>query len=273
MIDPPYPELNELLTLIGEACLRASEIEASEGAAGNVSIYVGWPVDPRRQFPLVETIDLPEPVPGLAGAVFLVSGSGRRMREIIHDPAANLGCLVVGANGRTGSLYTSPGRLFTHLTSEFNTHLSVHADQVQTSGTNFHAVLHAQPPYLTYLSQVPGYRDETYFNRRLLRWQPETISNLPEGIGLVPFEVPGSEKLRTATAASMRKHRIVVWAKHGAVARSDVSVKRAVDRIEYAETGARYEYMDLVAGGKAQGLTVEEIRAICASLNIHQELF
>lgn len=273
MIDPPYPEFSELLTLIGEACLRVSEIEASEGAAGNVSVYIGWPVDPRRLFPLVETIDLPEAVPGLAGGVFLVSGSGRRMREIIHDPSANLGCLVVEASGRTGKLYTSPDRLFARLTSEFNSHLAVHTDQVQTSGTNFHAVLHAQPPYLTYLSQVPAYRDETYLNRRLLRWQPETIMNLPEGIGLVPFEVPGSQKLREATVASMRRHRIAIWAKHGVVARSDVSVKRAMDRIEYAEAGARYEYMDLVAGGKAEGLTVEEIRAVCASQNIQQEIF
>ena len=32
-IDAPYPELDELMTLIGEAGERLSEIEASEGAA------------------------------------------------------------------------------------------------------------------------------------------------------------------------------------------------------------------------------------------------
>jgi len=34
------------------------------------------------------------------------------------------------------------------------------------------------------------------------------------------------------------------------MARSDISVKRAVDRIEYAETAANYEYMDLLIGGE-----------------------
>ncbi len=54
---------------------------------------------------------------------------------------------------------------------------------------------------------------------------------------------------------SLRRHRIVLWSKHGVMARSDISVTRAVDRIEYAETAARFEYMDLVGGGRAEGLT------------------
>jgi rhamnulose-1-phosphate aldolase len=35
-----------------------------------------------------------------------------------------------------------------------------------------------------------------------------------------------------------------------------------VDRIEYAETGARYEYMDLVAGRLAEGLTSAELTKV-----------
>src|SRR5512142_625718 len=92
MIEAPYPELDELLSLIGEAGRRLSEIEASEGAAGNISVYVGWPIDVRRRFSNVETIELPEAAPELAGGMFIVTGSGRRLREIIDDPAANLGC-------------------------------------------------------------------------------------------------------------------------------------------------------------------------------------
>jgi rhamnulose-1-phosphate aldolase len=46
----------------------------------------------------------------------------------------------------------------------------------------------------------------------------------------------------------------VLWSKHGVMARSDVSVTRAVDRIEYAETAARYEYMDPSGGGRADAV-------------------
>jgi rhamnulose-1-phosphate aldolase len=272
-IEAPYPELDELMVLMGEAGRRLSEIEASEGAAGNISVYLGWAVDPRRKFPKIEEIALPNPLPELANASFMVSGSGRRLREIIQDPGANLGFVTINPDGRTATLYTSARRLFAHVTSEFNSHLAVHRDQIISTGTNFHAVIHAQPLHLTYLSHVPRYQDESYLNRHILRWQPETIVNLPEGLGLLPFRLPGSPELMAGTVEKLRKHRVVVWSKHGVMSRSDNSVKRAGDRIEYAETGARYEYLNLMNGERGEGLADDEVRAICKAFNIQQSIF
>lgn len=273
MLTPPYPTLDDLLLTMGEAGKHLADIEASEGAAGNLSVCVRWGLDLRSHFPLAGEIALPLPVPELAGATFIVSGSGRRLREIVADPEANLACITVEAGGRTGQQYTSNRRRFERVTSEFNSHLAVHYDQVLKTGTNFHAIVHAQPVHLTYLSHVPAYRDLTYLNRRLLLWQPETIMNLPEGIGIIPFHVPGSAELMSATVESLRRHRIVIWAKHGVMARSDISIKRAVDRIEYAEAAARYEFDNLAAGGAGEGLSVDEIRAICKAYNVTQTIF
>lgn len=273
MLQTPYPELDDLLEMMGEAGKRLSEIEASEGAAGNISVCLRWQVELRTRFPLVEEIELPQPVPELAGTTFLVSGSGRRLREIIAEPAANIGCVLVAEGGRTGKLFTAYQRRFERLTSEFNSHLAVHYDQVVSSGTNFHAVVHAQPPHITYLSQIPSYRNEQYLNTHLLRWQPETIINLPEGIGFIPFCVPSSNELMAANVEALRKHRVVVWAKHGVMARSDVSVKRAADRVEYAETAAKYEYLNLCAGEIGEGLTLDEVRMICRTFNVQQSIF
>jgi rhamnulose-1-phosphate aldolase len=273
MLQAPYPELDDLLEMMGEAGSRLSEIEASEGAAGNISVYLQWPVELRSRFPVVEPITLPQLVPEMAGETFLVTGSGRRLREIIDEPVASIGCIVVDKGGQTGKLYTSHHRRFERLTSEFNSHLAVHYDQVMSSGTNFHAIIHAQPPHLTYLSHIPRYQDEQYINTHLLRWQPETIINLPEGIGFVPFRIPSSPELMEATLKSLRLHRIVLWAKHGAMARSDVSVKRAADRVEYAETAAKYEYLNLSADEIGEGLSGDEIRAICKTFNVKQNIF
>jgi rhamnulose-1-phosphate aldolase len=273
MLEEPYPELDDLLEMMGEAGARLSDIEASEGAAGNISICLGWRVELRTRFPRVEEIELPEPVPELAGMTFLVTGSGRRLREIIDEPSASIACVVVGASGRIGQMYSAYNRRFQRLTSEFNSHLAVHYDQIKASGTNFHAIIHAQPMHLTYLSHVPRYQDETFLNTHLLRWQPETIVNLPEGIGFVPFHVPSSAALMAATVASLRSHRIVIWAKHGVMARSDISVKRAADRVEYAETAAKYEIFNLSTGEIGEGLSIDEIRAICATLNVDQTIF
>lgn len=273
MLTPPYPEIDDLLHMMGEAGRHLADIEASEGAAGNISVCLRWPVEPRSRFPLVDTFELPQPVPELAGATFLVTGSGRRLREVIDIPTANIACIVVEEGGRTASLYTSYHRRFERVTSEFNSHLAVHYDQMLATGTNFHAIIHAQPMHLTYLSHVPRYQDEHYLNTHLLRWQPETIVNLPEGIGFIPFAVPGSPALMAGNVAALRRCRIVIWAKHGVMARSDVSVKRAADRVEYAETAAKYEYLNLRVGEIGDGLSPDEIRAICAAFDVKQEIF
>jgi rhamnulose-1-phosphate aldolase len=259
--------------MMGEAGRHIADIEASEGAAGNISVCLRWPVELRTRFPLISEIELPQPVPELAGATFLVSGSGRRLREIIDDPTANIACIVVDEGGRTGKIYTSYHRRFERPTSEFNSHLAVHYDQICATGTNFHAIIHAQPVHVTFLSHIPRYQDEKYLNTHLLRWQPETIINLPEGIGFIPFEVPSSAELMAGNVAALRQHRIVIWAKHGVVARSDVSIKRAADRVEYAETAAKYEYLNLGVNEIGTGLSVDEIRAICETFNIKQNIF
>ena len=271
-LDQPYPSLDELLGTIGEAGLRVSSIEASEGAAGNISMCVGWPMEVRRRFPQEAPFVLPQPAPALAGALVIVTGSGRRLRDIHHDPTANLAVIAIGDDGASARIFTSPHRLFQRPTSEFNSHLAVHDDQVARSGTNFHALIHAQPPHLVYLSHIPAYRDQSFFNRRLLRWEPETIINLPEGIGVLPYCLPGSPSMMEANLLGLRTHNVVLWSKHGVMARSELSVTRAADRIEYAETAALYEYMDLCNGGRGEGLTEDELREIVRAFAVKTSL-
>lgn len=264
----PSPELDELLRSMGAGGSRISDIDASEAGAGNISVCLGRDVELRHRFPQQEELALPLAVPALAGRTLLVTGSGRRLRQIHEDPEANVAGVRVHADGVGATLFTSPRRLFEKLTSELNSHLAVHEDQVARRGTAFHAVVHAQPMHLTYLSHIPAYRDTATFNARVLRWEPESIVALPQGIGVLPFLVPGSEGMMRANVEGLRDHEIVVWSKHGVMARSDQSVTRAVDRIEYAETGARYEYMNIVAGGAAEGLTDTEIAEVAAGLGV-----
>ncbi|HIE60300.1 MAG TPA: rhamnulose-1-phosphate aldolase, partial [Microbacterium sp.] len=143
-----------------------------------------------------------------------------------------------------------------------STHIAVHDDQVATRNVEFQAVVHAQPPHLTFLSHIPAYRDDATMNARLLRWEPESIVALSQGIRVLPFLVPGSPEMMAANVAALRETDISLWGKHGVMARSDLSVTRAVDRVEYAETGAKYEYMNLAAGGIGEGLTRDEIRSV-----------
>lgn len=267
-LSEPLPELDELLASMGEGGARISAIDASEAGAGNISICIGWDVELRRRFPMTEHLELTSPVPALAGRILLVTGSGRRLRQIGADPLAAVGALRIHSDGAGATLHTSPRRLFERLTSELNSHLAVHNDQVEQRDVRFQAVVHAQPPHLTYLSHIPAYRDPTVLNQRVLRWEPELIVALAEGIGVLDFMVPGSDELMAANVAGLRTHQIVLWGKHGVMARSDLSVTRAVDRIDYAETGARYEYMDVVAGARGERLTGEELQRIAVAFDV-----
>jgi rhamnulose-1-phosphate aldolase len=268
--DASDPRLDGLLEQMGRAGRRIAEMGASEGAAGNISICIRDSLRADGRLPLVEGIVFPAAVPELAGSTLLVTGSGRRLREVMDDPLANVACVMIDPGGLGGRVLSSRRRRFQRLTSEFNSHLAVHRDHVPSGTHGFHAVIHAQPPHLAYLSHIPRYQDAGYLNRRLLRWQPETVVHIPEGIGLVPFRVPGSPGLMAATAKELHTHRIVLWAKHGVMARSAVSLGKACDLVEYAETAARYEHLDLCSGVAGEGLSMEEILAVCAAFGIER---
>lgn len=273
LLKPPLPSLDDVIRSIGEAGRRMAEIGASEGAAGNISVYIAWLPEIQSLFPLVEETELPTAAPALAGGTLLVTGSGARLRDVYDHPLDNLGVLRIVAGGERATLHTAPSRLFTRPTSELNSHLAVHNDQIAATGVTYSALVHAQPLHLTYLSHIPRYRDPVELNRRLFRWQPETIMTFPQGIAVLPFIVPGSEALMTATVAALRTHRLVVWSKHGVMARSDTSVMHAADLIDYLETGARYEVLNLRAGEPADGLQLDEIRAIARAWGIEQVVF
>lgn len=258
---------------LGEAGQRLTEIDASEGAAGNLSIYLHGPAALPPQFNCSEVIALPLPVPELSGGWFIATGSGTRSREIRDKPLSCLGCIEVHPGGESGTLWHGQERRFARLTSELNSHMAVHRDHIARHGHRFHAVVHAQPRKITYLSHIDIYQDPDNLNRRLLRWQPEAILNFPEGIAVLPFLVPGQAELMRANATALRESQVVVWAKHGVMARSSSSVLAAVDLIEYLETAATYECLDRVMGSPASGLTPEDMRSISQAYGIEQKLF
>ena len=264
--------LEERIAEIGAVGRRLAEIESTEGAAGNLSILVGFGLPVPDEFDAAEPFVPPVILPDLEGAQILATASGRRLREVAGDPYANLVLVEIGAKGETGTVRYAAGKGPLRPTSEINTHLALHA-RCQCPESGFHAVVHAQPLHLTFLTHIPRYQDEMEFNRRLLRWQPETIFQMPEGLGVLPFLIPGSEELMRRTVEKMESCQMVVWGKHGVVARSRKSLRHAADLIEYAETSARYEHMNLVAGEPAEGLTNDEMRWIATTFDLKQRFF
>lgn len=258
---PQSLDLESCLKQMGDVGVRLAEIRACEGTAGNMSICLAS-ADPLPYFPEAQPFELPETFPALAGKSILVSGSGCRLRDLATEPAANLGFVQVDGDGRSAQLFTSPLARFARLTSELHSHLVLHQRAFAMSAIRFHAVVHAQPIHLTYLTHIQRYRSGRQLGDAILRWQPELTVIFPLGFGYVPFYVPNSDELMQATRQVDPEHHLLVWEKHGVLALSDEDVYKAFDLIEYVETGARYEYMNLLNREEGEGLLPKEIEAI-----------
>ncbi|MCI7455981.1 class II aldolase/adducin family protein [Actinomyces urogenitalis] len=269
--------LDEILSQMGAAGRRLDHMGAVEAGAGNISVSVDASAEElglAERFPQVHPgTELPLAAPALAGRTVLVTGSGCRLRDVAASPEANVSAFVVDEGGLTGTWYTHPDKAYVRPTSEFNSHLAVHNDQVATRGVSFQAVIHAQPPYLVQLSHIKDIRNTADFNRRILRWEPETIVQLPQGIEVLDFMVPGSATLMENNVRALRDHVIVLWSKHGIMVRSDVAPLAAVDKVEYAETGAMYEVRNITSGGLGEGVTDEELRAVIEAFGVQTDLF
>lgn len=258
-----HPTLEQILKEIGEVGDWLTHLKACEGASGNISVCMDWGIDPSLLFPVVQQMELPVYVPDLVGKSILITGSGTRLRQLYTDPLRNMGFLKINYEGRTGTLFTHPEKKFTRLTSELNSHLSLHQREMGCGEVKFNAIVHAQPIYLTYLTSIPEYQDSVKFSQAIFRWQPEMVMNFPGGLAFIPFEVPNSNALMEATKGIDKSQKLIVWAKHGVLAISNQSVTKALDMIEYAETGAHYEYLNQANQNRAEGLSKIEIGAIC----------
>lgn len=266
--------VDNILTQMGLAGARLDHMGACEAGAGNISVSVQAELDVTPVFPISETdVALPLPAPALAGRYVFVTGSGCRLREVGVSPKVNVSVFKVNDDGMTGTWYYAPERGFTKPTSEFNSHLAVHNDQVARRGVDFHAVIHAQPPHLVSLSHVDALRNNADFNRAILRWEPETIVQVPAGVEVLDFMVPGGQELMENNVRGLRDHQITIWSKHGLMVRSDIGPLSAVDKVEYIETGAMYEIQNRMMGGVGAGLSDDEIRAVIRDFGVETDLF
>jgi len=152
-------------------------------------------------------------VPGLAGEYFLVTGSGKYMRNVILDPEANISLIEVdgaGENYRITWGMRDGGRP----TSELPTHLMNHEVKKEATGGKYRVIYHAHPANLIALTFVLPLRDEV-FTRELWEMATECPVVFPSGVGVVGWMVPGGRDIAVATSKLMKDYDAAVWAHHG----------------------------------------------------------
>ena len=177
----------------------------------------------------------------LRGKYFLVTGTGKYFKNVIKDPETNLGLVKIDTNGHTAHLlwgYKDGGKF----TSEFPAHLMSHAVRFKANPKN-RIIMHTHPTYTICMGAcLPT--DEVIFTRKLWKSNTEAVVVFPEGVGVLPCMVCGTNEIGMATAEKMKDHRIVTWTNHGIYGAGE-SIDEAFGLIETVEKTAQIYMLTL----------------------------
>ena len=193
-------------------------------------------------------------VPGLAGEYVLVTGSGKYMRNVSLAPEENVALIKIDEKGEKYGIVwglVNGGRP----TSELPTHLAAHElKKKMTDGKN-RIIYHAHPTNLIALTFVLPLNDKE-FTRELWEMATEDPVIFPEGIGVVPWMVPGGKEIADASVKLMEKYRVIVWAHHGLFVCGD-DFDEAFGLMDTVEKASEICVKVLSMGGKKQTIPRE----------------
>lgn len=152
-------------------------------------------------------------VPKLAGEYFLVTGSGKYFRNVIIRPEDSLCMIELDEKGESYRIVwglVNGGRP----TSELPSHLMNHEVKKQLTNGRYRVIYHAHPANVIALTFVLPLKDEV-FTRELWEMATECPVVFPDGIGVVPWMVPGGREIAVETSKLMESYDVAVWAHHG----------------------------------------------------------
>ncbi len=147
------------------------------------------------------------------GNLSYVTGSGKYFRNVTIKPEDSF-CIIEldekGENYRICWGLVNGGRP----TSELPSHLMNHEVKVIATNGRHRVIYHAHPANTIALTFVLPLTDEA-FTRELWEMATECPVVFPDGVGVVPWMVPGGRDIAVATSELMKKYDVAIWAHHG----------------------------------------------------------
>lgn len=234
----------------------------AESNAGNMSVNITELMDVQKEKIKNNTVHkLNKNFPHLAGNILLMTGTGTRMRDIALDPDS-FTCQIRIMDTGDAFQKISAAEQATEVwpTSELPTHLAIH-NALAEMGSSRKVILHTHVNELIALTQISEFNTEDKINNLLWSMHPETVFFIPEGAGLVPYSLPGTDKMARATLKSLEKHNAVIWEKHGALAIGD-NLLEAFDLIDILAKAAQIFFTVKNAGYEPERMKQEDLDEI-----------
>lgn len=195
----------------------------------------------------------------------LISASGSQFRTLKHNPSVDAGLIKLEKNGfRVVDGFETGKRP----TSEIYMHVLAHATRLEVDPLH-RVVVHNHANNATALTLVVEPADKDY---TFPLWQvlTESIVVFPDGVGVLPWQLPGTKDIGLNTAEKLRSCRIVVWAFHGILA-TGKDFQDCFGLIETVDKAAEI-YINTLNLKNYQGLNNEQLLQVCQALNVNPRL-
>lgn len=231
----------------------------AERNAGNMSVLVTDIIKQKNISDEGKHFKLDIAYPELEGQYLLLSGGGTRMRNLARKPAKNTCLIYIGEGGKDYILFNSHSNTLLP-TSELPTHLAIHEKLIKDGGKE-KALLHTHVNELIALTQIAEYTNESAINDLIWGMHPETVLFIPDGVGFVPYSLPGTREIAQKTLEALDDHSLIIWEKHGCLAVSE-NLFDAFDQIDILAKAANIFFTCRNAGFEPMGMSKEQLDGI-----------
>ena len=258
----------ELAYQIGQAAEVAGylwEKGWAERNGGNITLNITEYVDDEiKSMPAIsEPIAIGMHLPYIKGCYFYCKGTQKRMRDLARWPMANGSIIRILDDCEHYEIIADKAVM---PTSEAPAHLSVH-NYLLEKGSPYRASLHTHPIELIALTHNKHFLEKDVATRTLWSMIPETKAFCPRGLGIIPYELPGSVNLAEATIKQLEDYDVAMWEKHGVFA-VDVDIMSAFDQVDVLNKSALIYVAAKSMGFEPDGMSDEQMAEMTRAFNL-----
>lgn len=208
-------------------------------------------------------IEIGETLSNLSNEIFLITGSGKFIRNISIHLKENCGLIQIDVTGQQYRIIW--GLVAAKPTSELPTHLRSHSVKKELDN-EYRVIMHSHTTNIIALTFVLPLEDKV-FTRELWEMATECPVVFPDGIGVVDWMVPGGHAIGKETSKLMREYDVVIWAHHGTFA-AGKDLDLTFGLMDTVEKSAEILVKVLSMGGKHQTITSDNFKELAKDFNV-----
>ncbi len=227
----------------------------------NITEYVDNEIKGMQPISEVKSIGLT--LPHLKGAYFFCKGTNRRMRDLARRPMENGSVIRILDDCASYEIIADNP---VAPTSELPSHLMVH-DHLIEIGSPYRASLHTHPIELVAMTHIRKFLGKDVLSHLLWSMIPEAKGFCPRGLGIIPYQLPGTVAMAKETVRQLDEYDVVMWEKHGVFA-IDNDIMQAFDQVDVLNKSALIYIAAKNMGEEPEGMTDAQLAEMTKAFNL-----